>query len=205
MTALTRRAFLRSAAASGAALTAAPLAAIEPIKRPSDKPDLKLSLAAYSFRQALDLKKPKMTLFDFIDLAAGLPLDAVELTSYYFAETSDAYLDRLKAHAASKKLAISGVPIRSDYCVKDEAKRRADVENTKAWLGRAGRLGAKTVRIFAGAVPKGDTLEVAQKRVVDAITECCATAEKLGVYLALENHGGITATPEQLLALVKPI
>src|SRR5207247_9747007 len=29
--------------------------------------------------------------------------------------------------------------------------------------------------------------------------------EKLGVYLALENHGGITATPEQLLALVKPI
>jgi hypothetical protein len=29
-----------------------------------------------------------------------LPLDAVELTSYYFAETSAAYLDKLKAYAA---------------------------------------------------------------------------------------------------------
>jgi sugar phosphate isomerase/epimerase len=30
-------------------------------------------------------------------------------------------------------------------------------------------------------------------------------AEKFGVYLALENHGGITDTPEHLLELVKPV
>jgi len=61
---LSRRQFLAASAAlaSGGAATA-----IDPIKRPSDKPDLKLSLAAYSFRQALDLKKPTMTLFEFIE------------------------------------------------------------------------------------------------------------------------------------------
>jgi sugar phosphate isomerase/epimerase len=204
---VSRRDFLRTAAAVGASggLLPATAFAIDPIKRPSDKPDLKLSLAAYSFRQALDLKKPTWTLFDFIDFAAELPLNAVELTSYYFAETSDAYLEKLKAHAAKKKLAISGVPVGNNFCLRDDNRRKAEIEKTKQWIGRAYKLGAQTVRIFAGNMEKGDTLEAAQKRVVTAIEECCAAADKVGVLLALENHGGITDTPEHLLELVKPI
>jgi len=203
---LSRRAFLQTTAAVVASPAIPGLAlAIDPIKRPSDKPDLKLSLAAYSFRQFLDLKKPTMTLFDFIDVAADLPLDAVELTSYYFAETTDAYLDKLKDHAARKKLAISGVPVGNTFTLKDDAKRKAEIQKVKDWTVRAARLGAKTVRIFAGNLEKGETLADAQKRVVDAMNECCAVAEKLGVYLALENHGGITDTAEHLLELVKPV
>ena len=198
---LTRRRFL----ASSAAAVAAPAFAIEPVKRPGPKPDLKLSLAAYSYRQALDLKKPKMTLFDFIDLAGKLPLDAVELTSYYWAETTDDYIEKLKAHAAKNKLAVSGVPIGNNFCVSDPAKLKMQLDTAKAWVTRAGKLGAKTVRIFAGNLEKGDTLAAAQKRVVAAIEELAMVAEKAGVMLALENHGGITATPEQLLALVKPV
>lgn len=199
---LSRRSFL----AAGAALAAAPLAtAIDPIKRPSEKPDIKLSLAAYSYRQWLDLKKPTMTLFDFIDVAADLPLDAVELTSYYFAETTDAYIDKVRAHAEKKKLAISGVPVGNNFCVKDDKKRKVQIDLVKDWTARAAKLGAKTVRIFAGNLEKGETLAMAQARVIAAMEECLDVAAKHGVLLALENHGGITATPEQLLALVKPI
>lgn len=198
-----RRQFL--AASAALALPPGIAAGIDPIKRPSDKPDLKLSLAAYSFRQALDLKKGSMTLFDFIDMAAELPLDAVELTSYYWAETTDAYAEKLKAHAAKKKLAISGVPVGNNFCVRDEAKRKAQIQLVKDWTERAAKVGAKTVRIFAGSLEKGDTLADAQTRVVDAIKECCEVAEKVGVMLAMENHGGITDTPEHLLDLVKPV
>ena len=204
---LSRRQFLGSAAA--VAVTGGlhpPLAnGIEPIKRPGPKPDLKLSLAAYSFNKALDLKKPTMTLFEFIDLAAELPLDAVELTSYYWAETTDAYAEKLRAHAAAKKLAISGVPVGNNFCLKDDAARRKQIDLVKAWTERAAKVGAKTVRIFAGSLEKGELLADAQKRVTDAMTECCEVAEKLGVLLALENHGGITDTPEHLLELVKPV
>lgn len=203
---LSRRQFLASAAAITSGGLRPPLAAaIDPIKRPGDKPDLKLSLAAYSFNKALSLAKPTMTLFEFIDLAGELPLDAVELTSYYWAETTDAYAEKLKAAADKKKLAISGVPVGNNFCVKDEAKYKAEIQKVKDWTARAAKVGAKTVRIFAGNLEKGDTLEDAQKRVVAAIEECCAVAEKHGVVLAMENHGGITATPEQLLALVKPV
>ncbi len=202
MSNLSRRRFL---ATSAAALASTPLLAIDPVKRPGQKADIKLGLAAYSFRLALDLKKPTMTLFDFLDYAATLPLDAVELTSYYFAETTDAYIDKLKAHAAKVKLTVAGLPVRNDFCLADAAKWKAEVEHVKDWTRRAGRLGAKTVRVFAGKIPKGDTLEASQKRVVAGLEECLPVAEKEGVLLALENHGGITDTPEHLLALVQPV
>jgi sugar phosphate isomerase/epimerase len=204
---LSRRQFLAASAVAAASGGVSPLLAraIDPIKRPSDKPDLKLSLAAYSYRQFLDVKKGTMTLFDFIDFAATLPLDGVELTSYYWAETTDAYAEKLRAHAEKKKLAISGVPVGNNFCLKDEKAYRAQIQLVKDWVARAAKVGATTVRIFAGSVPKGDTFEAAQKRVVAAMNECCETADKHKVYLALENHGGITDTPEHLLELVKPV
>ncbi len=61
------------------------------------------------------------------------------------------------------------------------------------------------MRIFAGNVDKGDTEERARARCVEAIQEVCDHAGQFGVYLALENHGGITATIEQMLALVKAV
>jgi sugar phosphate isomerase/epimerase len=73
-------------------------------------------------------------------------------------------------------------------------------------MGREHRLlGGKTLRIFAGTVEKTDTEEKARERVVAAIQEACDHAATFGVYLALENHGGITSTPEQILALVKAV
>jgi sugar phosphate isomerase/epimerase len=201
MSSLSRRAFLGAAGLS----VASPAFAIDPIARPAGKPWLRLGLAAYSFRQWLDLKKKEMTLFDFIDLAATLPLDAVELTSYYFAETSDAYLAKLKTHATRLGLDISGVPVRNDFCTRDAGKRKADVEHVKAWTDRAAKLGAKTVRIFAGTVEKGDDRAAAIKRVVESIEECGEHAAKCGVYLALENHGGPTATPDGILEIVRAV
>ncbi len=201
-----RRQFLAvSALASTWSLRPSLCSAIDPITRPSSKPDLKLSLAAYSYRQFLNLKKPTMTLFEFIDFAATLPLDAVELTSYYWAETTDAYAEKLRAHAGKKKLAISGVPVGNNFCVKEPKAYRAQIQSVKDWVARAAKVGATTVRIFAGSVPKGDTFAAAQKRVVAAMNECCEVADKHKVYLALENHGGITDTPEHLLELVKPV
>src|SRR5262245_15561322 len=151
-----RRQFLAASAAvvatRGLTSPGSPARAIDPIKRPGDKPDLKLSLAAYSYRKFLRLTKPTMTLFDFIDVAAWGPLEAVELTSYYFAETSDAYLDKLKARCKQHGLAISGVPVRNDFCQRDDEKRKRDIQHVKDWTERAGKLGAQTVRIFAGKI-----------------------------------------------------
>ncbi len=199
MNPLPRRKFLSATAAllGGAAL------GIEPFER--KKAELKLGLAAISYHKRLDLAKPTMTLFEFIDLAATLPLDAVELTSYYWAETTAEYAKELLAHAKKLKLPISGVPVRNEFTLLDDAKRKVEIDHVKKWIGLAAAVEAKTVRIFAGAVPKNDTREEARKRVVEAIEECCSVAEKAGVLLALENHGGLTETSDDILAIAQAV
>lgn len=203
---LSRREFLAASAAATAA--AAPLPAIEPVARPGTKPLLKLALAAYSFNKALGLKAktpPTMTLVEFVEYAATLPVDAVELTSYYFADTSDDYLAKLKARCTRLGLDITGVPVGNNFCVRDPEKLKEQIALVKTWTERTAKLGGKAIRIFAGTLEKGDDLAAAQKRVVAATEECCEFAAKFGVYLALENHGGITAKVDDLLTLVKGV
>src|SRR5579875_3424297 len=127
MNTVTRRRFLHSSlwAGTGLALGTASAAAIEPIRR-SGPPHLRLSIAAYSFRQSLvdyqhkakaGKTKPAMTLDDFIDLAAGLDLDAVELTAYYFPQTTPDYLAHLKGRCTRLGLDISGTAVGNNFCV----------------------------------------------------------------------------------------
>lgn len=194
---LSRRQFL-------AACAATPALALDPLKR-ADKPKILLSLAAYSFRASLDLKKPKQTLFEFIDFAADLPLDAVELTSYYWAEQMPAYAKKLADHAAKKKLAVSGVPVRSNFALKDDDKRKAEVRAVQEWLALAGDAGAKTLRVFAGKPDDDAKPEEARKRIAGSLEGCVTAAEKAGVVLAMENHDGLTASAADLLELLKPI
>jgi sugar phosphate isomerase/epimerase len=202
---LSRRDWLAACAAGALCAPAAP--AIEPIAR-AGGPKLKLSLAAYSFRQWLDLKKkpkPDMSLADFIDFAAAQEIDAVELTAYYFAETTPEYLAALKARATRLGLDVSGTAVGNNFCVPDPDKLKAELAMVKAWVEHTSRLGGKTIRIFAGNVAKGDSEEKARDRAVATIQEACDYAAKYGIYLALENHGGITGTADQLLAIVKAV
>ncbi len=204
----TRRQFLHTALVAGAGLAAAGLApAIEPIKRTGPS-QLRLSIAAYSYRKYLALgkdKKQSMTLFDFMDTCAAMNLGAVELTAYYFPETTPTYLAAVKGHATRLGLDVSGTAVGNDFCHTDAAKQKEQLDMVRAWVEHTSRLGGKTIRIFAGSVKKGDTEEKARARCVEAIQEACDHAGKYGIYLALENHGGITSTAEQTLALVKAV
>jgi sugar phosphate isomerase/epimerase len=207
MNAMHRREFLVGSLATGAfGLNAAPTHAIDPIRR-QGRPLIRLSLAAYSFRQALDLRRkpPTMTYNGFIDLAASMPFDAVEFTEYYFPETTPRYLAALKGRCTRLGLDVSGTAIRTDFCVNNASRLKEQIDHAKRWVEHTSRLGGKTVRIFGGAVAKGDKEDRARRQCIDAIQECCEHAGQFGIYLALENHGGITGTPEQMLALVRAI
>ncbi|MBY0524564.1 MAG: sugar phosphate isomerase/epimerase [Gemmataceae bacterium] len=204
----TRRQFLHTAlAASAGAVLAAPGSAIEPIQR-NGKTYVRLSIAAYSYRKYLDLKikpKPPMTLDDFIDVAAGMDLPAVELTAYYFPETSPEYLSRLKGKCTRLGLDISGTAVGNSFTSPDAAKLKDQIASVKKWTEHSSLLGAKTMRIFAGNKDANDSEEKARERCVAAIQECCDHAAKFGVILALENHGGIVEGIDQMLAVVKAV
>ncbi|HEV3203466.1 MAG TPA: sugar phosphate isomerase/epimerase family protein, partial [Gemmataceae bacterium] len=202
----TRRQFLQSSlvGGTGLALAAGPSRAIEPIRR-WGKSHIRLSIAAYSFRQYLNLNqkpKPTMTFNDFIDQAAAMDLDAVEFTQYYFPDTAPDYLAGLKGRCTRLGLDVSGTAIGNNFCRTDPAKLKDEIAKVKKWVEYTSQLGGKTIRIFAGNLEKGDTEELARRRCIEAIQEACDYAGKYGIFLALENHGGITATIDQTLRLV---
>jgi sugar phosphate isomerase/epimerase len=192
---VTRRSFLAAAASL----------AIDPIRRRGPA-RMKLSLAAYSFRSVLAGARKSMTLDDFIDRAAEWDVDAVEPTSYYFPDpATPEYCRRLRRHAFLLGMDISGTAIRNTFTHPPGAEREREIAHVKRWIDLAVHLGAPTIRIFAGDLQKGTTEEQARRWCIEAIQECCEYAAPRGIILALENHGGIVSTVDQLLAIVTAI
>jgi sugar phosphate isomerase/epimerase len=212
---LARRRFLQSAVLLSSAAFAGRAQADEPAATPpkDSSPHMRLSLAAYSFNRFLPntwrgAPKPdaKMSLEDFIRFCAEQNLDGTELTAYYFpTEVSDSYLLSLKQLTFRLGLTISGTAIGNDFCVADTAALEAELERTKRWIDYSSTMGAPVIRIFAGNVAKGDTEEAAIERCADTIDRALQYAATKGVFLALENHGGITATPEQMLKIIEKV
>lgn len=206
----TRRRFLQTTLAGGVSLAmmTRPGAAAEPVKRTA-KPNLKLSLAAYSFNSFLQggpNKAATMTLDDFIKLCADWQLDGTELTQYYFPKDfGPDYVIHLKALAFRLGLTISGTAIRNDFAQMNGPKRDESIASVKTWIDHSAALGAPVMRIFAGDVPKDDSPAGAIQRTIEGINACLPHAEQKGVCLGLENHGGITAKPQDMLQIIKGV
>jgi sugar phosphate isomerase/epimerase len=207
-----RRGFLRDAALitagalGGVAGGLAPLdaRAIEPIQR-SEGAKFKFSVAGYSYNR-LFRPNPQVTLEEFIRDCAKMGVEGTELTSYYFPPDADAaYLRQLKHLCFREGLAISGTAVGNDFCHPPGPEREEQIALVKRWIENAEILGAPVIRIFSGR-PRGDQSESeAHRLAVAGIEECCDYAGKHGVFLALENHGGLTMKIDGLLALVRDV
>jgi sugar phosphate isomerase/epimerase len=190
------------AATSSPASTAS---AIEPIAR-NGQPKFKFSLAAYSYRELLKGESPKLTLTDFIDDCARFGLEGTELTSYYFPkDTTAEYLRTLRRQCFRLGLDVSGTAVGNDFGHGPGEARSQQIANVKQWIEYAEILGAPVIRIFAGSQKKDQTEAQSHSLMVQAIEECCDFAGKHGVHLALENHGGPTATADGLLKFVRDV
>lgn len=206
---VTRRHFLSAAAAGATAAlagsTLAPASAIEPIPR-NGQAKFKFSLAAYSYRSLLAGKEPSLTLTDFINDCAKFGCEGTELTSYYFpkAVTHD-YLRSLRRQCFRLGLDVSGTAVGNDFGHPPGEERAKQIALVKQWIDFSEILGAPVIRIFAGHVKPGTTPAQAHSLMVSGIEECCEYAGQHGVHLALENHGGPTATAEGLLQFVRDV
>ncbi len=201
-----RSALVSAAVAGWSGLSAHRAAAIEPIVRDGQSL-FKFSLAAYSYRDLFNAKSPesRLTLEDFVSDCAKMQLQGTELTSYYFPEDpSDEYLRSLKQQCFRLGLDVSGTAVGNDFCHPPGAERDQQIADVKQWVDRAAVLGAPVIRIFSGH-PHGTSVEEAHKLCVEATEECCQYAGEHGVFLAMENHGGLTTEAAGLMALVRNV
>ncbi len=174
------------------------------IEKPSRTggPHLKVGCCAYSYRQYLQAKTSPMTLLGFLDTCAGMNLDGVELTSYYFPDPlTAAFLNQVTKRAFLLGLEVGSSATNSNFCVPAGDERSKQLAHVRQWLDYSADMGSRCMRIFAGGTPKGTTDDTARKWVVECISELLPHAEKRGVMLALENHGGVVSDADGTLAI----
>ena len=208
-TSLSRRGALGALAA---AACAGPTAwAIEPLRRQGPAA-LKLSLAAYSFRDRLPNHRsgkpdPKaaMDMPGFIDYCAERKLDGVELTSYFLPHPCPPELaDRLKARAVEKGLAISGGAIGNTFALPPGPELDRQLAYTREWVEAYARMGAPVIRVFAGQPAKGLDPATAEKHIIENLQKACDGLKDKGVVLAVENHD-FTTDIDRLLRIVRAV
>ena len=164
---------------------------------------IKVGSTAYSYRKYLT--SGEMTLEAFLDKAVEIGLDCVDLTSYYFPKTDDEYLNHLKKRAYLNGLDITGTAVGNRFTHAEPEKRAEAVQTVKKWVDISVTLGAPCIRVFAGGAPEGHTFDEALGWTSECLEECLEYAKPRGVIIALENHGGITSTAQQVISILKAV
>ena len=207
MNPISRRSFLVTSSTTGIAIALG-----APFQRVG-KPNLRLSLAAYSFRSFFKFQKNStrevndqpMDLFKFIDFCADHGCVGTELTSYFFRHNpTNKYLVDLRRHAFLRGVEISGTAVGNNFSLPKGEKREAQIAYVKKWIDHAALLGAPHVRVFAGREAKGIDRRQADQWAIECFRECCDYAANHGIFLGIENHDSI-GSAKTLIEFVKAV
>lgn len=129
-----------------------------------------------------------MSVFEWIDLAAGLPVDGVEMYDAFLLQSDEAYLQKVRAKLAEHRLDMPMMCYSPDFTIPDTEARRREVEKESGVMRVTAALGGKYCRVLSGQRRP----EVSRQQGIDWVVECIESlfplAEQLGLTLTLENH-----------------
>ncbi len=126
-------------------------------------------------------------------------LTKVEFWSKHFESREPSYLADLKTRLKKARTRLINIQVDENYNLADRnaEKRAASVAFCKGWLDTTAELGAPSMRVNSG---QGD-----KAACVESLKELTTYAKGKGLVLLVENHGGLSADPDQLLALIKGV
>lgn len=218
-TPLDRRRFLTGTATAAGAL-AVSLAPTTTNAATESKPRVRLGLSTYSYWHFRD---PKVPIETVIDEAARYEVSGVDVLHRQMDAEDAAYCNKLKRHAFLNGIDLIALSIHQDFVDPDPEYRKQQIAHTVHCLELAHQMGIPAIRLNSGRwntirsfddlmkargiepILPGHTEDEGFKWCIDSIEQCLKTAEKLGVILALENHWGLTNTPEGMLRLLGAI
>jgi len=227
---MNRRKFLAASAASvgGALALGTNVVSAAETKSTVVRPRIKLGIASYSYWHFRTEKVPIETV---ITKAAQIGVEGVDILHRQM-DISErdpltlahrSYLQKLKRHAFRNGIDLVCLSIHQDFVDPDPEYLKRQVEHTKKCIEIAYQLGVPCIRLNSGRwntiqsfddlmkargdepILPGHTEDEGFKWCVDCIEQCLPKAAECGVVLALENHWGLTRTPEGLLRVLNSI
>jgi sugar phosphate isomerase/epimerase len=129
-----------------------------------------------------------MTVFEWIDLAATLPVDGLEMYDAFFPELDPDYLAQVKTRMERHNLQMPMMCYSPDFTIPDAGARRAEVEKERRVMEATAALGGSFCRVLSGQRRPEVSREQGIAWVVECIEALLPRAEELGLTLTLENH-----------------
>ncbi len=129
-----------------------------------------------------------MTLFDWIDLAATLDVDGVEMYPGFFESFDGDYLDRVAKHLRDRGLEAPMMCASPDFTQTDEQVRRAEIEKEKEIIDVTSRLGGRFCRVLSGQRREEVSREDGVRWTVECINAVLDYAGERSITLSMENH-----------------
>ena len=222
-----RRHFLASTALAGAAVSARP-ATVHAAAPKTPRPRIQLGISSYSYWH---FKTEKVSIETVIDKTAALGVAGVDILHRQMdlpekePLTADhrVYLRRLKRHAFTRGVSLICLSIHQNFVSADAEERQRHIEHTMKCIEIAYDLGVPCLRINSGRwntiksfddlmkargeepILPGHTEDDGFNWCIDSLHKCVEKAAQCGVILAVENHWGLSRTPEGLLRIVNAV
>jgi sugar phosphate isomerase/epimerase len=131
-------------------------------------------------------------------------VSAVELCQVQFGDSSPERIAQLKSALSEAGVALATIPIDlGDLSSSEAAYREDDVARIIRWFDIAHELGARFVRVRIGDPAAGSNQP--DSALVESLRTLAGEAERRGLQLLVENHGGLSSDPEFLLGLQQAV
>jgi len=165
----------------------------------------KISLAEWSLHRALQSKN--MDNLDFpVKAKKEFGISAVEYVNQFFKDkaTDTIYLSELKKRCDDNGVASVLIMCDGEGAMADlnEAKRKEAVENHYKWAEAAKFLGCHSIRV--NCYGEGSADEVS-KAGIDGLRSLSEFAQKIGINVIVENHGGYSSNGKWLSSVISKV
>lgn len=183
-------------------------------------PRVKFGLSTYSYWH---FRTPKVPIETVIEKASQLGVQGVDILHRQMDSEDRSYLMKLKRTAFTLGVDLICLSIHQDFVDPSPEARKKEIDHTIRCIELAYQMGIPCIRLNSGRwntirdfddlmkqrgeepVLPGHTEEDGFRWCIDSIEKCLPKAAECGVVLALENHWGLTRTPEGLLRILDAI
>lgn len=149
-----------------------------------------MKIAAFPKCYLEDIAAGGMTVFEWIEMARGLPAEGLEMYEGFFTSLDDSYINSVGAAIAAAGFTMPMLCCSPDFTNPDKAARQRAIDREIDMIRVARLLGGPgaVCRVLSGQrypdVPRQQGLEW----VVECIEQVLPVAREQGVVLGLENH-----------------
>jgi sugar phosphate isomerase/epimerase len=148
---------------------------------------MKLAAFPKCFMDQLVIER-SISVFDWIEMAADLPIDGLELYDGFLETLDEGYLEKVRLAIERRRLKMPMLCCSPDFTQPDPDARRKEIEREKKMIDVTVSLGGKFCRVLSGQRRPEISRAEGVRLVVESIGEMLDYAAQKGIVLALENH-----------------